>query len=92
MPELRIAQCLSCKSPEALDVRHAYGQGAFDREQNTTPNGTPISCCRVKTLGADMPKSPAAPSPGGLFSFSGRRSAGGWPWNRPPPLRRSPTS
>jgi hypothetical protein len=90
MPELRTPlPCLDCTSPQADDVRLGVAQMMYERGANLSPLGTPMNCCRIRTMGANMPKAPAATS-GGQFSF-GRRSAGGWPFgNRPPPLRRSP--
>jgi hypothetical protein len=98
MPELRSPlPCLTCKADAAFDVKFALGQGMFQNGANLTPNGTPIMCCRVRVLGpgpaplsappAGFGQRSAAPS-GGLFSFGGRRSAGGWPPWRQPPLRR----
>jgi hypothetical protein len=43
--------CLSCKKPEAEDVKHALGQGAFDEVRNMTPSGLPVMCCRVVFAG-----------------------------------------
>jgi hypothetical protein len=90
MTELRIAQCLVCTSKQADDVRHMHGQNAFENSANLSPSGLPMTCCKIRIV-VDMPAntSSAAPAPsGGQFSFGGRRSAGGWPPWRQPPLRR----
>jgi hypothetical protein len=44
--------CSECKSPEAEEIRHLLGQGASVEQIATTPNGLPLSCCRVRALGA----------------------------------------
>jgi hypothetical protein len=44
--------CSECKSPEAEEIRHLLGQGASVEQIATTPSGLPLSCCRVRTLGA----------------------------------------
>jgi hypothetical protein len=46
--------CLTCQAPEAADVRHLLGAGAFsenDAARNTSPSGLPVICCKVKVLG-----------------------------------------
>jgi hypothetical protein len=43
--------CLSCERPEADDVRHAIGQGAFLEVCPTSPSGLPLQCCRVVFAG-----------------------------------------
>jgi hypothetical protein len=51
--------CLTCSSPQALDVRHQLAQGALhddDAERNTTPSGLPLACCRVRQMG-EVPSS-----------------------------------
>jgi hypothetical protein len=91
MPEIRSPlPCLICTSPQAADVRIAVGQGMFERGANLSPNGTPMMCCKVRIVVdvVDMPAAPAAPSATGRFSFGGRRSAGGWPPWRQPPIRQ----
>jgi hypothetical protein len=93
MPELREnLPCLSCSSVQAAEVKFFIGQNAYERGQNLSPSGLPMHCCKVTNLGAGPPSGPSAPAAAtGMFSGGGRRSAGGWPWNRPPPLSRSPT-
>jgi len=44
--------CAACPSPQAEELRHLLGQGASVEQIATTPNGLPISCCRVRALGA----------------------------------------
>jgi hypothetical protein len=44
--------CSQCQSPEAEELRHLLGQGASVDQIATTPNGTPLLCCRVRTVGA----------------------------------------
>jgi hypothetical protein len=91
MPELRSPlPCLDCASPQAAEVRFFLGQNAYECGQNLSPNGTPMHCCKITTLGAGPTAGPSAPQPAtGMFSGGGRRSAL-WPWNRPPPFHRSP--
>jgi hypothetical protein len=91
MPELRSPlPCTDCSAPQAVDVRHALGQDAFRNGANLSPSGTPLQCCLVRIV-VDVPSAPAAPSAGGMFSFGGRRSAGGWPFGKRPPLFRAPS-
>jgi hypothetical protein len=91
MPELRSPlPCLTCTSPQAADVRFAVGKDMFADGANLSPNGTPMMCCKVRIV-VDMPSatsSSAAPASGRFIG--GRRSAGGWPPWRQPPLSRSP--
>jgi hypothetical protein len=90
MPELRSPlPCLTCQADAAFDVKIALGQGMFDRGANLSPAGTPIMCCKIRIMGANMPPSASSVAPAtGRFSGGGRRSAGSWPWQRPPPLSR----
>jgi hypothetical protein len=86
MPELQQnLPCLSCQAPESLDVKFAIGQDMFRNGANLSPSGLPLQCCKIRIV-VDIPsKSSAAPTTG---LFHGGRRSGGWPWNRPPPLRR----
>jgi hypothetical protein len=43
---------LTCTSPQAADVKHALGQGAFDEVRNMSPTGLPLMCCKVTIAGA----------------------------------------
>jgi hypothetical protein len=42
--------CAACSSSEAEEIRHLLGQGATAVDR--TPSGLPLSCCRVRALGA----------------------------------------
>ena len=42
--------CVACPSPQAEEIRHLLRQGATTVDR--TPSGLPISCCRVRALGA----------------------------------------
>jgi hypothetical protein len=43
--------CLTCSAPQAADIRHALGQGAFD-DGGKTPHGLPLGCCRIEMIGS----------------------------------------
>jgi hypothetical protein len=45
--------CLTCKSPQAAEVRHALGTGALTEARNRSPSGLPLTCCRVHLVGTE---------------------------------------
>jgi len=44
--------CWTCTGPEAMDVRAWLGQcSGDDVEQQCSPSGLPLCCCRVRVVG-----------------------------------------
>ena len=59
--------CLTCTALQAVDVRHAIGQGALDStidgsNKNKSPSGLPLMCCRIRTVGMAPESQPAVVS------------------------------
>jgi hypothetical protein len=55
-----LARCLTCTSPEAMEIRHLNGSLAYKDNCNMSPNLVPLGCCRVKIVNITLNESGAA--------------------------------
>ena len=57
IPNSKLPCLTTCTHPQADEVRWAIGVGALldDDDNNRTPSGLPIMCCRVRVLGMVPP-------------------------------------
>jgi hypothetical protein len=89
MPEIRKnLPCRECSSPQAADVMVGVGQGMFVGGANLSPSGLPLTCCRVRIVVDMQPSATSSAAPATGKFIGGRRSAGGWPFGKRPPLSR----
>jgi hypothetical protein len=64
---MALEHCLTCDSPEAIEIRHLNGSQAYENNCNLSPSLTPLGCCRTKIVNVtwnDGAAAAAAPAVG----------------------------